>query len=50
VAYSCEGRHARYADLGGGALSYRAALQYDHYVYDADVFVRGRILSIIDYL
>jgi len=36
--------------IWGKTLSYRAAPQYDDYAYDPDVFVRARILSVIDYL
>jgi mono/diheme cytochrome c family protein len=36
--------------IWGKNLSYRAAPQYDDYAYDPDVFVRARILSVIDYL
>lgn len=34
----------------GKHLSYRAAPEYDDYGYEADVFVRARILAVIDYL
>lgn len=34
----------------GKHLSYRAAPEYDDYGYESDVFVRARILAVIDYL
>ena len=36
--------------IWGRTLTIRAAPIYDDYGYDADVFVRARILSVIDYL
>ena len=36
--------------IWGRHLTLRAAPVYDDYGYDADVFVRARILSVIDYL
>ena len=36
--------------IWGKHLSFRAAPLYDDYPYDADVFVRSRILAVIDYL
>lgn len=34
----------------GKHLSYRAGPEYDDYGYESDVFVRARILAVIDYL
>ena len=36
--------------IWGKHLSFRAAPLHDDYPYDADVFVRSRILAVIDYL
>ena len=36
--------------IWGRHLSFRAAPEYDDYPYDAEAFVRARILAIIDYL
>jgi mono/diheme cytochrome c family protein len=36
--------------IWGKHLTFRAAPEYDDFAYDADAFVRARILSVIDYL
>ena len=36
--------------IWGKHLSFRAAPEYDDFAYDADAFVRARILAVIDYL
>lgn len=41
---------SREMPIWGRTLTTRAAPTYDDYGYDADVFVRARILAVIDYL